>query len=196
MLLRRASARSLNKNICQRFLITYNATLNTAFSLKSMPYFECVLFARKGLLICLLTLYRYSEPIVQGCLSLGVNGAFLLLLYCSRPFVYFPSSWLKMNLYQMAEVNSCFICLAGNSLGLIGALDSSYTKMIRNMLALQNVCFFSLFVCAYGLELRHAMNIAKLRSKSGAGKNLVGMNLGKDLNGALGEWYFAVNCVS
>ena len=154
-----------------------------------LPYFESFQFLRKGALIFLLTLLR-ENPAVQALLSLGINGAFLLLLLCTKPFVYFPSSMLGMNLYQMAEVSSCLFCLTGNALGLVGALEISYVDVLGHVLALMNIVYVVLFVCAYGMEMQRAMDLAETRSESDGREKLVKAELGKEVKEALGEWNF------
>ena len=55
----------------------------------SWPYFESVQFLRKAALIFAVTLSR--NPLKESLLSSTVNAAYILLIYWSRPFVYFPS---------------------------------------------------------------------------------------------------------
>ena len=83
-----------------------------------MPYFETVQFLRKGLLISALTWFA-DNPEMQAMSSFGINGSFLLLLSYTRPFVYYPTSNSRRNLFQIAEVSSTITCMIGNSLALI-----------------------------------------------------------------------------
>ena len=155
-----------------------------------LPYFENFQFLRKGALILLLTLLREKHPAVQALLSLWINGAFLLLLLCTKPFVYFPSSLLGMNMYQMAEISSCLICLAGNALCLVGALATSYVDMIGHVLAIMNITYVVVFVFAYGTEIQHASDLAEARSESDGRQKLVEAKLGREVKEALEEWNF------
>ena len=144
-------------------------------------------FLRKGLLILLLTFLRDEKPVLQALLSLIVNGTFLLLLR-TQPFVYFSSSLLGMNLYQMAEVSSCLTCLIGNALGLVGALKISYVNTLGCALAVMNFTYFVLFVYAYGTEMKRASGLAVARSERNGREKLVKAKLGVEVKEALGEW--------
>ena len=93
-----------------------------------MPYFETVQFVRKGLLILALTWFP-DNPTLEAILSLGINGFFLLLLSCTRPFVYYPTSNSRRNLFQIAEVSSTITCMIGNSLALIASFTGEALRV-------------------------------------------------------------------
>ena len=94
-----------------------------------MPYFETVQFLRKGLLIFVLTWF-VNYPVMQAMSSFGINGSFLLLLSCTRPFVYYPTSNSRRNLFQIAEVSSTITCMIGNVLALIASFKGEALRGI------------------------------------------------------------------
>ena len=108
-----------------------------------MPYFETVQFLRKGLLIFVLTWF-VNYPVIQAMSSFGINGSFLLLLSCTRPFVYYPTSNSRRNLFQIAEVSSTITCRIGNVLALIASFKGE---------ALQRVFLLYLFFLRYSNPL-------------------------------------------
>ena len=125
---------------------------------KRMPYFETVQFARRGLLMFMLSWFSNS-PLIQAVSSLGINGGFLLLLNWTRPFVYYPTSHSKRNLFQIAEVSSTVTCLIGNTLALIGSLkmsDQTFIDVLGGVLAVTNIVFFVLFMFKCNWELEKA----------------------------------------
>ena len=118
-----------------------------------VPYFESVQFLRRGILIFALIIVRIrnfdwshmlggltdwsgsnpfhsTDPTIHALINLAINGLYLLILLYSQPFVYFPSSRSKRNLFQVAEVSSTLTCLIGNGLGLTGSFFSSDQRTI------------------------------------------------------------------
>ncbi|GMI14426.1 hypothetical protein TrLO_g2433 [Triparma laevis f. longispina] len=158
-----------------------------------MPYFETAQFSRKGLLIFVLTLSA-DNPVVQAVLSLGINGGFLILLIWTRPFVYYPTSHSKRDLFQIAEVSSTVTCLIGNTLALIGSLkmsDQSYIDVLGGVLATTNIAYFILLMFKYRAEVtRSAKKEAAWALQVKRYKK--NRNLGGELLKALGEWHTLV----
>ncbi|GMH90014.1 hypothetical protein TrST_g10996 [Triparma strigata] len=155
-----------------------------------MPYFETVQFVRKGLLILALTWFADS-PKIQAISGLGINGSFLLLLSCTRPFAYYPTSNSRRNLFQVAEVSSTITCMIGNTLGLVGsfsASDESFIDPLGNALAFINITFFILFMLTYRREVKES---AKREAEWAAGVK-INSSLGAELKDAVAEWNLLV----
>ncbi|GMH94044.1 hypothetical protein TrST_g4059 [Triparma strigata] len=158
-----------------------------------MPNFETVQFFRKGLLILVLTWFN-DNPVIQSISSLGINGSFLLLLSCTHPFVYYPTSNSRRNLFQTAEVSSTVTCLIGNTLALLGALtvsDQSFVDLLGGVLATTNILFFMCFMLSYNRELGKASR-RELEWQITSRRCIENENLGYELRDAVEEWNLLV----
>ncbi|GMH78314.1 hypothetical protein TrLO_g15212 [Triparma laevis f. longispina] len=155
-----------------------------------MPYFETVQFARKGLLIFVLTWF-VDDPMIQAISSLGINGSFLLLLSCTRPFVYYPTSNSRRNLFQIAELSSTITCIIGNVLALVAsftASDQSFIDLLGGVMATVNILYFILFMYRYSRELEKTLD----REAEWTAGVKTGSKLGAELNDAIVEWNLLV----
>ncbi|GMH73220.1 hypothetical protein TL16_g06123 [Triparma laevis f. inornata] len=166
------------------------------------PHFETVQFLRKGLLILALTWF-FNNPVVQAVSSLSINGGFLLVLCCTSPFIYYPTSNPKRNLFHSAEVSSTVTCLIGNTLALIGSLngsDQSFIDLLGGILAGMNITFFILFMVKYTRELEKTSYKGEKLSRSikrravkfewvtTNQRHIETDNLGREMRDAVKEW--------
>jgi len=151
-----------------------------------MPHFESFQFARRGLLILLLTLLQRERPAIHACFSLVVNGLFLVLILYTKPFIYFPSPWRGCNLYQGGEVISTLTCMIGNSLGLIGSLLPSSVYVLGHVLACMNLIFVVILICVYKRQVSIVSKATK--SRRGVRSRRCHVALGEEINEALEEW--------
>ncbi|GMI09730.1 hypothetical protein TrLO_g5312 [Triparma laevis f. longispina] len=153
------------------------------------PHFETVQFLRKGLLILALTWF-FNNPVVQAVSSLSINGSFLLVLCCTSPFIYYPTSNPKRNLFHSAEVSSTVTCLIGNTLALIGSLngsDQSFIDLLGGILAGMNITFFILFMVKYTRELEKTSD-KEFEWVTTNQRHIETDNLGREMRDAVKEW--------
>ncbi|GMH83954.1 hypothetical protein TrST_g13121 [Triparma strigata] len=124
--------------------------------------------------------------------SFGINGSFLLLLSCTRPFVYYPTSNSRRNLFQIAEVSSTITCRIGNVLALIASFkdsDQSFIDLLGGVMAVMNILYFILFMCKYNRELEKALD----REAEWSAGVKVNSNLGAKLMDAVDPWISATD---
>ena len=115
-----------------------------------MAHFESYHMLRKALLIAASTSI-IPDPVSHSVTCVIINALFLLLVYLTKPVIYFPSSTFRgYNLFLLAELSGATATLLGSFLALIGATSTNNQQETINALgitfAVLNIIFsFSFF---------------------------------------------------